>query len=269
MTPAECDLRGLPYMPVDTIRLFDSDFYAMANGDEFKAGFTLWGKAFMQVPAGSLPNDDRVLAHLSGAGANWCNVKEMALHGWVKCSDNRLYHKTVAEKVKDAWDARLSSRARTEAARAARHPAKVTNGATPPTSVTEHVTESVTEVVTDSVTGSKLSTSKVEVEGKEGSKAGKARARGARLPADWQSPPDCDAYAVKLGLDPAAIGEQFRDHWAASASPNSVKRDWNAAWRTWCRTEAERKAARRTNGQQQPRGKLAWAIDSIMSEARH
>jgi hypothetical protein len=106
LVPPDVDLRGMPYMPLDVVRLFDSDFYALSNGAEFKAGLSLWCKAFLQVPAGSLPNDDRLLAHLSGAGAAWAKVRDMALHGWIKCSDGRLYHRTVAEKVNSAWDGR-------------------------------------------------------------------------------------------------------------------------------------------------------------------
>ena len=120
MTPPICDLRGMPYMPLDLIRLFDSDLYALSSGDEFKAALTLWGKSFYQLPAGSLPDDERLLAHLSGA-KRWAAVKKMALRGWVKCADGRLYYPTVAEKVAEAWAARLARRARTEAARAARH----------------------------------------------------------------------------------------------------------------------------------------------------
>jgi hypothetical protein len=118
LTPGDCDLRGMPFMPVDLVRLFDSDLYALSTGDQFKAAFTLWGKAFLQVPAGSLPTDERILAHLSGAGANWRKVRDVALRGWVRCSDGRLYHPVVAEKARAAWDARQAQRARTEAARA-------------------------------------------------------------------------------------------------------------------------------------------------------
>lgn len=148
MTPAECDLRGMPYMPLDLIRLFDSDLYALSTGDEFKAALTLWGKSFYQVPAGSLPSDDRLLEHLSGS-KRWKAVRDMALRGWVKCSDGRLYHRTVAAKVAEAWEARLAKRARTEAARAARHKTQSVSdsGNTPPVtpSVTENVTTSVAE----------------------------------------------------------------------------------------------------------------------------
>lgn len=155
LTPPECDLRGMPYMPVDLVRLFDSDLYALSTGDEFKAAFSLWGKAFLQVPAGSLPDDDRILAHLSGAGSAWRKVKEMALRGWIKCSDGRLYHETVAAKALEAWQTRLAHRARTEAARAARAASRNVSGTQAPPSVTTSVTENVTTPVTQTVTGSK------------------------------------------------------------------------------------------------------------------
>lgn len=164
MTPPDCDLRGMPYMPLDIVRLFDSDFYALSNGDQFKAGLSLWGKAFLQIPAGSLPENDKLLAHLSGAGSHWLKVKEMALHGWVLCNDGRYYHKTVAEKAIEAWQSRLDRRARTEAARAARRAGN--NGSEPPPTkaATEHpvnntttpatmpVTDNVAISVTDNVT---------------------------------------------------------------------------------------------------------------------
>jgi hypothetical protein len=102
LTPADCDLRGLQFMPMDTIRVVDSDLFAMSTGEEFKSAFALWCKAWQQVPAGSLPDDDRVLAFLSGAGSRWKKVKAVALRNWIKCSDGRLYHPVVAEKALEA-----------------------------------------------------------------------------------------------------------------------------------------------------------------------
>ena len=106
LTPADCDLRGFQFMPMDTIRLLDSDLFALSTGDEFKAALALWCKAWAQIPAGSLPSDDRILAHLSGAGTAWRKVKAMALRNWIACSDGRLYHPVVAEKALEAWDRR-------------------------------------------------------------------------------------------------------------------------------------------------------------------
>lgn len=110
MTPPDCDLRGLGYMPLDVVRLVDSDLFALSTGDEFKCALTLWCKSWLQVPAASLPDDDRILAHLSSAGMSWQIVRDMALRGWVKCSDGRLYHPVVAEKALTAWKQRLMQR---------------------------------------------------------------------------------------------------------------------------------------------------------------
>jgi len=120
LTPANCDLRGMSFMKVDIMRMLDSDLYALSTGDEFKAAFTLLAKSFLQVPAASLPDDDRLLAFLSGARTMWRKVKAMALHGWIRCSDGRLYHPVLAEKAREAWQGRVAMRQRTEAARAAR-----------------------------------------------------------------------------------------------------------------------------------------------------
>lgn len=117
MTPPDVDLRGFEFMPLDTTRLLDSDLFALSSGDEFKAAVALWCKSWHQVPGGSLPADDRVLAHLSGAGARWPKVREIALRGWVECSDGRLYHPLIAEKAVDAWASRVKHEAKREAER--------------------------------------------------------------------------------------------------------------------------------------------------------
>ncbi len=112
--PITCDLRGMPFMPFDIVRLFDSDTYLLSTGAEFKAAFTLWGKSFLQVPAGSLPKDEKILAQLSGAGDNWPNVRAMAMRGWYEAKGGRLYHPVVIEKVREAWESRQEMRAKIE-----------------------------------------------------------------------------------------------------------------------------------------------------------
>lgn len=112
MVHPETDMRGLQFMPLDVVRLMDSDLFALSTGDEFKAAVALWCKAWLQIPAASLPDDERILAHLSGAGARWKKVRGMALRGFVKCSDGRFYHPVIAQKAADAWAMRLRQRER-------------------------------------------------------------------------------------------------------------------------------------------------------------
>lgn len=109
LTPAQCDLRGLPYMPLDCARLLESDTYALTTGEEFKAALTLWCRSWSQIPAASIPNADRILAKWAGVSLNeWRMVREQALRGWISCSDGRLYHPIVAEKALTAWLQRIS-----------------------------------------------------------------------------------------------------------------------------------------------------------------
>lgn len=120
LVPPEVDLRDFSFMPLDVLRLRDSDLAALANGEEFKAAVLLWCAAWHQVPAASLPSDDRLLARFSGAGPAWKKVRAEALRGFVECSDGRLYHSTIAEKAQESWKAKLAQRERTKAATEAR-----------------------------------------------------------------------------------------------------------------------------------------------------
>jgi hypothetical protein len=123
LVPADADLRDFAFMPIDIVRLFGSGFHARANDAEWRAGVTLWLKSFHQTPAGSLPQDDVELCRLAELGRDvraWKKAKEMALHKWMLCSDGRLYHPTVSEKVREAWDAKQKQRARSKAGNEAR-----------------------------------------------------------------------------------------------------------------------------------------------------
>jgi hypothetical protein len=111
LTPAGCDLRTFPAMLLDVARLRDCDFCAIADGDEFKAGVLLWAASWHQIPAGSLPDDDRLLAAFAKVDPRrWRKLRKVALHGWITCDDGRLYHRTIAERALECWLERLNSR---------------------------------------------------------------------------------------------------------------------------------------------------------------
>jgi hypothetical protein len=115
MTPPECDLRGYDFMPLLGHRLFNSEFYLLASAEGFRAGVRLWWAAWQQCPAGSLPDDDTLLCRLADVGRNrkgWRKIRHEALHGFIKCSDGRLYHKIISELALDAWTRRARDRER-------------------------------------------------------------------------------------------------------------------------------------------------------------
>ena len=93
LTPPDADLRGFRWMKLDVLALLNSDFNATHDDAAWRAGVTLWCRAWHQVPAGSLPNDDATLCHLVGLGrdlSTWSRIRAGALHGFVECADGRL-----------------------------------------------------------------------------------------------------------------------------------------------------------------------------------
>lgn len=124
LVPADCDLRDFAFMPLDVVRLRDSDLAATESAEVFRAAVMLWCASWHQIPAASLPDDDRVLAKLAGYGRvvkEWQKERDGALRGWVMCTDGRLYHPVVAEKAVEAWRGKLERLWRTEAARIKKH----------------------------------------------------------------------------------------------------------------------------------------------------
>lgn len=110
LTPADCNLQDFAFMPLDVARLRDSDMAAYESPEACWAAVLLWSAAWHQVPAASLPDDDRFLAKAAGYGRvvkEWMNVRDGALHGWIKCADGRLYHPVVAQKAMESWRAKL------------------------------------------------------------------------------------------------------------------------------------------------------------------
>ena len=110
LTPPDCDLRAFRDMPLDVGRFRDSDLVTEENPEAVLAAIMLWGAAWHQVPAASVPDNDRWLAKAAGYGRatdSWARIREGALRGFVRCADGRLYNKTLAEKANAAWDSRL------------------------------------------------------------------------------------------------------------------------------------------------------------------
>lgn len=269
LTPVDCDLRGYDFMPFYGVRYFRSSSYMQAAARNPRAGLAamkLWWEAWSQVPCGSLPDDDIELGMLADFGTDkrgWAKAKEIALRGFVKCSDGRLYHKELCEIALDKFDLRLKSGEKREADRERLKAwrAKQKNGGNQPNiednfetndeTKTETVTEThdETNIETRFVAGKRVESRDIsslcsDIESCSPSAQPTPRKtdpRGSRLPADWSPTDEMRTFALGLGLNPTDIGEQFRDYWLATAGAKGRKADWGATWRGWCRREAERK----------------------------
>jgi hypothetical protein len=127
LTPPECDLRDFAYMPLDVLRLRDSDLASEQTPEENWAAVLLWAAAWHQVPAGSIPDSENWIAKAAGymmrgrIDNRWKEVKAGAMRGFVLCSDGRWYHQVVCEKANESWISKLRQRHRTEVARIKKH----------------------------------------------------------------------------------------------------------------------------------------------------
>lgn len=77
-------------------------------------------------------------------------------------------------------------------------------------------------------------------EEKEGSLRSPSKKIGSRLPGDWLPSQADEAFAKALGLNPAAVADEFRDYWRAVPGAKGLKLDWSATYRNSCRMKSER-----------------------------
>jgi hypothetical protein len=134
LVSADVDLRGYDFMPLYGDLMLGSRFNATTNDTAWRIGVTLWWKSWnCQVPAASLPDDDLELAMLAGLGRDvktFRKVRELALHGFVKCSDGRLYHRFLSQHAIEAWKGRQAHKLRTLKARVAALEKRLQNAVT-------------------------------------------------------------------------------------------------------------------------------------------
>ena len=238
----EVDLRDFQFMPLDVVRLRDSDFAITATGDEFKAGVLLWCAAWHQVPAGSLPDNDLMLASFAGYGRDiqaWAGVKIMALHGFSKGEDGRLYHSVICEKAAESWDKKNAQRSRTKAATEARRRAQEQRDVSPDDQRHDQRHDNRDDQHKSHQGTVKGQLSKgIGIEGAQDAPPPKksSRKKGSRIPEDWAPDDKARTYAREHGLDNPTIeieAEKFKNHWLAKTGANATKLDWPATWRTW------------------------------------
>lgn len=70
-----------------------------------------------------------------------------------------------------------------------------------------------------------------------GNRQGAKKAK--HLPEDFQLTEKRRAVARTEQVDPDREFQTFRDHWNAASGARARKRDWDAAWRIWCRQAAD------------------------------
>jgi hypothetical protein len=260
LTPADCDLRGMEWMPMHGHKLEGSDFDSLANDTEYRAAHRLWWAAWQQqVPAASLPDNDKIICNLAGFQRDqkgWEKVRAMALHGFVKCSDGRLYHRFLAPEAIIAWEKRKRERERKAAYRSKSGPSTPPSNAAPvprdngpvprdkdgdtygtvPSQVADQDGDFRADNTTQDRTGQDNKKEKERERDASADAPAPAR-RGTRIPPDWQPNSEGRVLALERGLNIPDTIANFRDFWHAKAGQNAAKMDWDATWRNWCRRE--------------------------------
>lgn len=244
LVPADCDLTDFPFMPLEVARLRRSKAWLVCKRNPALAFYmlNLWTASWHDKPAGSLEDDDDVLADLAMCDpAKWPKVKADVLRGWVKCSDGRLYHQTVAEKAAEAWKAKQAQRQRTEAARVAKEQKRRQQQSQPLSQNLQ--SDSVTEIATETVTASKgEGQGQREIEilphtpkgGKPGTVGLKSWLEAIRAKGEKPIPPGdaVFAYADEVGLPSEFLHLAWREFLHRYSQPDAKRyRDWRAVFR--------------------------------------
>lgn len=258
LTPADCDLQDFPFMPLHVARLRDSDLAAEEHPEACWYAVMLWAASWHQLPAGSLPDNETVLARLCGLGRDLKTFRKHragAMRGFVLCDDGRLYHPVVAEQALAAWESKKQQRWRSECARIKKANQRNGTSTLPPTyeafvaasssvigadrpaSVPGDKTESPPgQGVQETGTGTGTDITPLPPEGE------KRRKPKRPVPNDFPSAEliaeqQAKARAAGANLDVAAQAERFRNH----AEQNDRRcADWRAAWRNWIAGAIER-----------------------------
>jgi uncharacterized protein YdaU (DUF1376 family) len=115
LTPADCDCTDLDGFMLNVERLMASELVALSSHEVIGAAVLLWCRAWKQTPAASLPDDDRINAAFAKlALPRFRKLKAEVMRGFVKCSDGRLYHRTLAAEAVKAFDRKQAFRKKRE-----------------------------------------------------------------------------------------------------------------------------------------------------------
>jgi len=149
----DLDVQCLPYMPLQIERLRKSKAWLRCKRRPEMAFYlmNLWMRAWHELPAGSIEDDDDILADAAMCSPDvWTSIKDEVLVGWER-RNGRLFHSTVTEIATEAASKLRKNRSRTAAAREAlqqRRDSTVTEIATEAATSDFSVTENVTDIVT-------------------------------------------------------------------------------------------------------------------------
>lgn len=116
--PADTKAKGWRF-ELDHERIDQSDTWALATPALRPWLLMVWLVSWKQIPCGSLPADDELIAARLGMDLDlFMQSKKILLRGWWLADDGRLYHDTVVEMVQSMLATKTKERDRKAAYRA-------------------------------------------------------------------------------------------------------------------------------------------------------
>lgn len=254
LVPSHVDCTDLDGFLLNTERFMASELVALASHEVIGAAVLLWARAWKQSPPASLPDNDKVIAAFARMPlARFRKLRSEILRGFVLCSDGRLYHLTLAQVAVHAYERKIAFRRKRETdaerLRQWRQSQRGNEHETP--QHTRDETQSETRFVAEGGGGGGGRVRKREIPpssdtpldpAPDAPRSASPKARGCRLPPDWDPGPEGMAFAAAAGLvNGRAASElaRFRDYWAAATGAAATKADWPATWRNWVRRAAD------------------------------
>jgi len=238
LTPADLDLRDFEWMPLQVVRLRDSGIVVVASAEAFRAAVLLWCASWHQVPAASLPKDEKMLCSLAGFGRDlktWRGLATQALHGFVECSDGRLYHPVIAEKAIESGSKKKKQVRQTAAATEAARLARLARDAER-NGLRDGERNGDQGIGEDRIGDEKTKTESEKRGERNSPSVLKLVDEGKSMPIDESYQPSEPAieYAFSLGMKKAELDAELRKFIAKSVSLRVVSFNIDMNFKLWC-----------------------------------
>lgn len=218
--PAATKAKGWRF-ELDYEQIEQSSTWALATAKAPEARgwlLVMWLCAWKQVPCGSFPNDDAVIAAMIGMPMKtWGRLREVLMRGWTAANDGRVYHETIGARVLEMLEYRAKTAKRVADFKAKQRSER--NGNALPTG--EQRDKNDTGTGTGTTTEAKASVAA------KSPRASRKCPQGFAPNGEW-------AEANHPAVDWRAELEKFRDHTFKTALT-----DWDGAFRNWIRRAAE------------------------------
>lgn len=110
--PADTRAKGWRF-ELDYERIEQSSTWALAGPEGRPWLLMMWLVSWRQTPAGSFPNEDDVIVALIGIPEKtWAKHRKVLMRGWWLADDGRLYHDTIASRVRAMLDKKTDAKVR-------------------------------------------------------------------------------------------------------------------------------------------------------------